>query len=32
MGKANVHPTGEYEGVYYVDFENFLSYTKKDGQ
>lgn len=32
MGKANVHPTGEYEGVYYVDFENLLSYTKKDDE
>ena len=32
MGKSNVLPTGEYQGVYYVDFENLLSYTKKDDE
>ncbi len=31
MGRGNVRPTGKYEGVVYVDYDNVLYYIKKDG-
>ena len=30
MGRGNICPSGKYEGVVYVDYDNVLCYTKKD--